>query len=150
MSKDRYATLHQTAGEALHMGQVLELNLGILIDLVNRGRGSFVDARKLIVEENKKTLGQLVAELRKRATVSAETEHALSAALEARNYIAHDFFLRVVDAFTNDSTHQQAMELLKGKAKQVAIGAAITQGFVQGLTEHLGGKMADVLIRQDI
>lgn len=46
----------------------------------------------LFDEMGKKTLGQLIADIRRHIAVSSELENALAAALQERNYIAHHFF----------------------------------------------------------
>ena len=150
MSSVDMSVLYRTAGEAVHMGQALELNLTVLIELLNRGYDANIETREIVLEDNKRTLGQLIALLKKRGSASPETSQALTEALEARNYIAHHFFLRVVDAFHEPKANAAALELLNTKLKQVMVGTAITQAFVEGFTQSLGRNLSDVRIRQDI
>ena len=132
------------------MGQVLELTITVLIELLNRGASTQIEARQIIIEDNKKTLGQLIVQLKKQTRVSPETEEALSTALDARNYIAHEFFLRVTDAYASDDANAAAVLLIKDKLQKIVIGTAITHAFLDALTHHLGVAKSDVLIRQDI
>ena len=100
--------LYKTAGEALHFGQLLELNVRSLISLLNRKLNANLDADAIIVSEDKVTLGRLIERLRPHAEFSGDTEAALAEALGARNCIAHDFFIRHTDAFSSDEAMQEA------------------------------------------
>ena len=150
MSEMNRESLYSAAGEALHMGQVLELNISALIELLNRGYNANIAAESIILGEDKRTLGQLVVELKKRCSVSPEGVEALRTSLKARNYIAHELFIRVTDAFRDEGAHVDALELVKVKTREIAVGTAITQGFVSGLCQALDMKLSDLRIRQEI
>lgn len=132
------------------MAQALELYVATLADILNRHFNAQIDADEIILRESKKTLGQLIIELKKRASLSAEAASALAEALEARNYIAHECFIRINGAFSNEEAFAAALGLLKERGKRVAVGTAIAQGFVCGFCEALGIELSNVLIRQDI
>ena len=142
--------LYRTAGEALHVGQVLEINVRSLIAILNRGSGTDLDADALILAEDKKTLGRLIEKLRPMGQFCSDTETALTIALAARNYIAHDFFIRHNDAFSSDDVMQKAVASLKERKREILIATAITSGFVQGFCQAFNIQLSDVLIRQDI
>ena len=142
--------LYKTAGEALHVGQVLEINVRSLIIILNRQTDADIDADKIFLAEDKKTLGRLIEKLRLLAKSCSDTEVALSTALAARNYIAHDFFIRHNDAFTCDNAMEQALATLKEREKEILIATAITSAFVQGFCQAFKMQLSDVLIRQDI
>ena len=142
--------LYITAGEALHAGQVLEINVRSLIAILNRQTAAGLDPDLIVLAEDKKTLGRLMEKLRPLAKSCSDTENALSTALAARNYIAHDFFIRHNDAFSSDDAMQQAITALKEREKEILIATAITSAFVQGFCQAFNIKLSDVLIRQDI
>lgn len=143
-------SLYREVGEALHLAQTLEFNISTLISIMNRHYQAHIEGAPLIVGDDKRTLGQLIREIQKRAKIDQGGIDALSEALEARNYVAHHFFIRNIAAFTDSGLCGEAIAALKKRAKQIAIGTAITSAFVQGFCEALNIKQSDVLIEQDI
>jgi len=143
-------SLYREVGEALHLAQTLEFNISTLISIMNRRFQAHIEAAPLIVGDDKRTLGQLIREIQKRAKIDQGAIDALSEALEARNYVAHHFFIRNIAAFTDSGQCSETIASLKKRAKQIAIGTAITSAFVQGFCEALNIKQSDVLIEQDI
>lgn len=142
-------SLYREVGEALHLAQTLEFNIAALISIMNEHFNARISGEPLIVGEDKRTLGQLIRELQKRATLDQPGIDALSEALDARNYVTHHFFIRNVGAFSDERLCVEAVGALKARAKQIAIGAAISSAFVQGFCEALQIKQSDVLVRQD-
>jgi ribonuclease HI len=143
-------TLYREVGEALHLAQALEFNISTLISIMNRHYQAHIEGAPLIVGDDRRPLGQLIREIQKQAKIDQAGIDALSEALEARNYVAHHFFIRNIAALTDSSLCSEAITALKKRAKQIAIGTAITSGFVQGFCEALKIKQSDVLIEQDI
>lgn len=143
-------SLYREVGEALHLAQTLEFNISTLISIMNRHYQAHIEGAPLIVGDDKRTLGQLIREIQKRAEIEQAAIDALSEALEARNYIAHHFFVRNIAAFTDSSQCIEAIAALRKRAKQIAIGTAITSAFLQGFCKALNIKQSDVLIEQDI
>ena len=142
--------LYRTAGEALHVGQVLEVNVRTLISILNTRLAANLDADAIILAEDKRTLGRLIATLRPMAQFCPETEAALAVALSARNHIAHEFFIRHVGAFSNNEDMEEAMFRLHERQKEIVVATAITASFVEGFCKEFNIKLSDVLIRQDI
>jgi len=142
--------LYREVGEALHLAQTLEFNISALITIVNQHYKAGIKVAPLVVGDDKRTLGQLIREVQKRASLDQAGAEALAEALEARNYVAHQFFIRNIAAFSNEATCGEAIKSLRARAKQIAIGTAISSAFVQGFCEALKIKQSDVLIRQDI
>lgn len=143
-------SLYREVGEAIHLAQTLEFNISALISIMNRHYGAHIEDAPLIVGGDTRTLGQLIREIQKRATLDQAGIDALSEALEARNYVAHHFFIRNIGAFTDSGLCSEAIAGLKKRAKQIAVGAAITSAFVQGFCKALNIKESDVLVEQDI
>jgi hypothetical protein len=85
-------------GVTAEAGQLLETQLGnlLLSDAVNLHGFDKVQnkvlARKILEEIDRKTLGQLIHELRKRRTVPPEFEKELEVALSERNRLNHSFY----------------------------------------------------------
>ena len=142
--------LYREVGEALHLAQTLEFNISTLISIMNRHYQAHIEGAPLIVGNDRRTLGQLIREIQKHAKLDQAGIDALSEALEARNYVAHNFFIRTIAAFTDSERCNEAITALKKRAKQIAVGTAITSGFVQGFCQALNIKQSDVLIEQDI
>jgi hypothetical protein len=60
----------------------------------------------------RKTLGQLISDVRKKINVPGEIEEALSVALEDRNYLIHRFFAKHdIDFDSNPGRHEMIEEL---------------------------------------
>jgi hypothetical protein len=147
MGRDR---LYREVGEAVHLAQTLEFNLAALISILNRHYQTHIEAGPLIVGEDKRTLGQLIREIQKRGKLDQAGIDAFSAALEARNYVTHHFFIRNIEAFADNDRRTEAIANLTAHAKQIALGAAMTSGFVQGFCKALNISPSEVLIEQDI
>ncbi len=147
MNKDE---MYRQVGEALHLGQALELHIHILISLLNDNFGSDIDQNGLIVKEDKKTLGRLIHELKKYTSLDDAGSEALKDALEKRNYIAHEFFNKNLNAFSNTEEYEKTMIRLIADKKTIAIATAITQGFMMGFCEALKIDVNDIHIKQGI
>ena len=142
--------IYKTAGEAVHVGQVLEINVRSLISILNKYASAEIDADAIVLSEDKRTLGRLIEKLRPLAQFCSETEAALSTALAARNYVAHEFFIRHNDAFSNAEAMQEALASLHAREREILIATAITSAFVKGFCQAFNIELSDVLIRQDI
>src|SRR3990167_5859543 len=139
--------LYREVGEATHLAQTLEVIISALVSILNRHFHAAIDEKQLILAEDRRTLGQLIQEIKKHATLDQAAIEALSEALEARNYVAHHFFIRNVEAFSSNAACAAALTLLDKRAKQIAIATAIMSAFVQGFCEALKINPSDVLIR---
>lgn len=142
--------IYKKAGEALHVGQVLDINVRSLISILNRHASADIDADAIVLSEDKRSLGRLIEKLRPLAQFCSDTEAALSAALAARNYVAHEFFIRHNEAFSSGEVMQEALACLHAREKEILIATAITSAFVQGFCQAFNIELSDVLIRQDI
>ena len=147
MNKDE---MYRQVGEALHLGQALELHIHVLISVLNDNFGSDIDRNGLIVKDDKKTLGRLIDELKKHASLDDAGSKALKLALEKRNYIAHNFFNKNINAFSNQEVYEKTIIQLKADTKTIAIATAITQAFMLGFCEALKIDINDIHIKQSI
>lgn len=86
--------LYREVGEALHLAQTLEFNISTLITIMNRHYHADIEPAPLVVGDDRRTLGQLIREVQKRASLDQAGVDALAEALDARNYVAHQFFIR--------------------------------------------------------
>ena len=139
--------LYRQAGEALHLGQVLELQIRVLISILNNEFGTDLNQDGLILSDDKKTLGRLITELKKHGSLDNAGSEALKKALSKRNYIAHDFFNKNIDAFSNEEAYKKTLSSLKEDTKTIAIATAITSAFVGGFCETLKIDTNEILIK---
>jgi hypothetical protein len=149
LSPDQAHRLYREVGEAIFLAQALELNISALISILNQKFHAGIDARQIILADNRRALGQLIREMKKHGDLNQEAADTLSKALEARNYVAHHFFTRNIEAFRNEVACASALELLDKRTKQIAAATAVTGGFVQAFCQAFKIKLSDVLVRQD-
>lgn len=147
MSRD---LLYQKVGEALHLGQVLEIQVRVLISILNENFGSEIDINGLVLQEDKKTLGRLIKELKKHSSIDDAGCDILKIALVKRNYIAHDFFNKNVYAFSDNDFQRQVLEKLDEDTKDIAMATAMTQGFLKGFCSALNIDIKNILVEQTI
>jgi hypothetical protein len=103
-------------GVAIYMAQALERTLGIALATVYRSgprritRGQY---DSLLQSNFEKTLGQLVAKLRKSVAIPRESEDMLSEALRKRNWLVHDYFWERAASFNRPEGRQSMIDELK-------------------------------------
>jgi len=141
--------LYMEAGEALHAGQTLEMFVRLLVTLMNEQFDSDIDDA-LVLRQDKRTLGRLITELKKRCDINDEYRELLDDALEKRNYIAHNFFNENVHAFSCDETCEQALKKLHSDAEKVQFTVNVTQQILEKLCQELGIETDDIHIPQSI
>lgn len=144
------ALLYQKVGEALHLGQALELQVRVLISILNDNFDSDIGINGLVLEEDKRTLGRLIKELKKHSSIDDAGCDVLKVALRKRNYIAHDFFNKNVFAFSDNDFQHQVLEKLEEDTKDIATATAMIQGFLEGFCNVLNIDINGVLIEQSI
>lgn len=82
-------------GLAAYHAQCLEYELIGLLLLLQRARMKVIDLGALFSTEqslSKRTLGQLISQLRTKINLDSKYEEMLTTALEKRNYLMHHFF----------------------------------------------------------
>ena len=144
---DHSADLFKGVGEAVYLAQVLELNLSVLISILADQFSVSLDAQ-LILHDDKRTLGQLIAALKKHGHLDDHGSLILGNALEKRNYITHEFFNRNAYALTDEESYQVAMDQLAADKHTIALATAIVLGFVQGFCKEFYIELLDILVRQ--
>jgi hypothetical protein len=87
--------------------------------------------------------------MRRHGDLNQETVDLLGDALEARNYIAHQFFIRNTEAFKSESEFTSTLELLDQRTEKIAAATVVMNGFVQEFGRHFNIKTSEVLVRQD-
>lgn len=140
--------LYRQIGETLHLGQVLELQMRVLVSILNDNFGSDLNQDGLILYEDKKTLGFLIKELQKYSSLDEDGGKILKSALESRNYIAHDFFNKNVNAFSDDQEFARVTEKLTKDSKLIAEATAMITAFVNGFCEALQINIEQILVKQ--
>lgn len=146
---ERRDYLYRAVGEALHLAQTLELHLATLISIANDRFDADIDVDGLIVPDYRQTLGQLVHQLRSIGKLDLNDEQALRDALDKRNHIAHHFFNRNTYAFSVAEVFDTTRSALDADTKAIAIGVALTQGWVLALCDALKIDKRKILFKQD-
>ena len=140
--------LYRKVGEALHLCQVLELYIRILISIFNDKFGSSLEQEGLILTEDKYTLGKLINELKKYASLDETGGKILAEALDKRNYISHHFFNKNTYAFSVDEVFEETIIKLTSDTKTIAKAVAMTQGFVEAFSKAFKIDMKDIFVKQ--
>lgn len=84
-------------GLAAYHAQCLEYELIGLLLLIQRANMKVIDLEALLSTEqslSKRTLGQLMSQVKSKINLDSKYEEMLTAALEKRNYLMHHFFNR--------------------------------------------------------
>lgn len=143
-------SIYKKIGEALHLGQTLEFSTRTLISVLNDNFDSKIDIDGLIVKSDKKTLGRLIGELKKHAKIDESGCEILESALNIRNYIAHDYFIKNNALFSDVEYRAHAMNKLESDVKSLATGTAIMMGFLEGFCSSLNIDLSTILVQQSM
>ncbi len=138
------------AGEALFLAQGLEMNIRIIVELVNRKSKSKIDVALIVDATEKRTLGQLIHEMKKLGDLDSGAAASLRDALESRNYIAHHFFVRNARALNGGPETKAALEVLKAHTVRIAAATAMASGFVHAFCQSFNVDRSTILVEQDI
>ena len=102
-------------GLAMYHAQCVERQIGILLaTTLNPAffRSTSEERERFFDNEFTKTLGRMLATVRSRVTLSPTFESELEAALERRNWLAHDYFwLRAHDVLSTKGRDKMIEEL---------------------------------------
>jgi hypothetical protein len=135
--------LHREVGVCMHLAQVLETSIVALITMSRHGL-SEAEA-DLVLPEDRLTLGVLMRDVGK-AGLDQVGMDALSEALDARNYVAHQIFIRHTHAFEDQHAYDAALSTLEAKQHVIAAAVGLMLGLSQGFA---AGTRTRVLVRQD-
>jgi hypothetical protein len=149
-NEERRACLYRQVGEALHLAQTPELQIAMIVSIVNGHLNIEIDAGGLIVPDYRKTFGQLMHQLRSLGTIDARGEQVLEEALQKRNYVVHDFFNKNIYAFSEDEVFQHTRKTMESDSKAIALGVAVTQGWLLALCRAYNIDAKKLLFRQGI
>jgi hypothetical protein len=139
--------LYREVGEAIQVAQMLEASLRALVTVLNRRFDAHIDEQQIILAEDRHTLGRLIEQFKTQAELNDDFVSLLAEALEARNYIAHEFFIRHLSALSDEAAYVPALRILDERTKKIVAAAGVVSGFAKKFAERFG---ADVVIRQDI
>ena len=142
--------VYRKVGEALHLGQTLEFLTRTLVAVFNDNFDVELEIEALVIQEDRKTLGQLIGLLKKHADIDDVGASVLKKALIKRNYIAHEFYIKNNYLFSDSEHRQKVYDALVEDTKTIAVGAALMSGFVEGICESLSIDKSKILVKQSI
>lgn len=142
--------VYRKVGEALHLGQTLEFLTRTLVAVFNDNFDVELEIEALVIQEDRKTLGQLIGVLKKHADIDDVGVSILKKALLKRNYIAHEFYIKNNYLFSDSEHRQKVYEALVEDTKTIAVGTALMSGFVEGFCESLSIDKSKILVKQSI
>lgn len=128
-------------GLCMYNAQVLErglVNLTVGLRLKSLTQLTSSDIDKIFDEMGLRTLGQLIADLRKKVKVSIDLEKSLAKAKKDRNYIAHRFFYIHSFNFLSDDGRSQMIEELRHLSEYFQSVDIRVENITHALWEHLG------------
>jgi spore coat protein CotH len=95
------------------------VNLAVGLKALGLTKLTKEDLESLFERIMKKTLGQLIADVRPQVNVSDELEHEIMETLYDRNYIAHRFFAEHDISFMSDHGRSNMIDELRGIMKRI-------------------------------
>ncbi len=121
--------LYADFGMAAEKAQVLELEAGnvvlsfisLTIDRNNISSADKLSYRKLVDQVDRKTLGNLLRQVRKIVEFDSSSEEVISDALSKRNYLVHSFFKTHNFAIHDESGQVKMRKELSDISKQMDI-----------------------------
>ena len=146
--KARREVLDRAVGRSLYTCQLLESQLKIVLALLNDKLTLQLDFHSLAAPDDRRTLGHLIRAIGQFDEVPPDAHDLLAHALDARNRIVHDFFIRNVDAFASDSVHREALSALNEDDGRLSACAMLVHSIYQRLCERLGIDDNRIVIRQ--
>jgi hypothetical protein len=119
------------------LGQGLA-NLAVALHIRGLTRLGPGDASAAFERTDRKTLGQLLCEVRRKVTVPQETEEALAKALDDRNLLSHRFFAQHADDFLSDCGRGDMIAELRSMATRLQTADRLVDELAIPLWERLG------------
>ncbi len=113
------------AGLSLHACQQIEYSLKFLLfNMASAGIGSTTveQAVAIIEDQDKRTLGQLLALLRQHVTIEERVAVSLASALEARNEVAHRFLVSNTQRIADPAQRPVVLNELKQLRNRILAG----------------------------
>lgn len=128
--------LFEYLGRALHVCQLLEVNLAYIIrdlhlltDKIQRNDllEYLQELQRVIDSRSKRTLGKLFQEIRKLVKLNDESERLLNEAVEKRNEIVHRFFYKHCDAMIDPDCRDAVLDDLKQSIRIISAAYELSQ-----------------------
>jgi hypothetical protein len=135
------------AGAALYDCQGLEYGIALLLfHFARHGHpGLDLDALTRIMDnQDKKSLGQLIHMLKKNLRVSPGTETALKEGLDARNLIVHRVLVDNVESFPFPEKRTALIKEIRRLGRKVRDANMMLQPFIFAFSEALGVKQEEM------
>ena len=145
----RRDALYLSVGRAVHTSQVLESQLRLLLAVLRDELEVQIDYRSLAAPDNKEPLGKLIAALSTAGATSSEARGVLADAIQARNRIVHQFFVRNVDAFLHPQMFAAAQSALQADSDSLAAGATMANSLLREICQARGIDERSLVIKQD-
>lgn len=145
----RRDTLYLIVGRAIHTSQLLESQLRLVLAVLEDELEVQIDYRSLAAPDNKKPLGKLMSALSSAGTTSPGARDVLADAIQARNRIAHQFFVRNVDATTDAQVFAAAHSALLADSEALSAGAATAHALLIELCRVRGIDDNSLVVKQD-
>ena len=140
--------LCQEVGRAVYTSQMLEQQIQLAVAILNDSLTLQLDSYSLAAPDSKNTLGHLIRALSKATDGEFHGQAILAEALEARNRIVHEFFVRNNDAFSDLGVYAQALAALRADGRKLSEGALLMHKTYLALCTKLGVEESRVAIRQ--
>lgn len=129
-------------GLAAYFAQCFDQSLVLLLvaeDFLNhrtpRNRGALDE---LFSKLDRKTMGQLIKQARKRIRIDKSIEEMLNEVLDKRNYLMHRFFLVNAEKFFQDETRRQMIDELRDLSATFRAGDEVLKMIYMPLWRQLG------------
>lgn len=144
-TQDQMDHLFREVGLTVHLSQVLDVSVRALIGVSLRD--TFDETEKVLtISDSRATLGYAIRAITELGVLDGVGLTALRVALEARNYVAHEMFIRHTHAFTDDHAYDEALSALMAKQKDIAIATGLMSGLAQGVARATRTR---IRVRQD-
>jgi hypothetical protein len=135
--------LYFEAGAALSDCQTFEYGIMVLLHLLSRtGMTPGLDTAEVVLlleNEVKKTAGQLIAMLKRHATMSQGIEKALEEGLAARNFIVHRSLVDNAERIKTPETRSALIKDIRKARVQVQKADRMLQPLIYAFAEVLDG-----------
>ncbi len=145
----RRDSLYLFVGRAIHTSQLLESQLRLILAVLEDELEVQIDYRSLAAPDNKKPLGKLIGALNAAGATPPKARDVLAEAIQARNRIAHQFFIRNVDATTHKQVFDEARSALLADSKKLSEGATMAHTLLLDLCRVRGIDDRSLVVKQD-
>ncbi|MBN2210372.1 MAG: hypothetical protein JW709_03160 [Sedimentisphaerales bacterium] len=142
--------IYPLVGQAVHMSQMLELNLSVLTFIINHHFHAHIDAEKLLYQSDKKTLGTLLRKLNHHCDLDNLSNSIYEDALKRRNHIVHSLFKHDSRALMGKEAFDKTVSKLKEDIRIIAKASGMAEQVVKYFCTQLNINTKDIIIPQNI